>query len=143
MKRTTKPRRAGKPDSITERERRFVEHYMGDAAGNATQAARLAGYSKKTARKQGSRLLTKGHIRAAIDARAHADPRIATREDLQRFWSAMYRNPAVEDRDRLRASELLGKSQAVFIDRHQLEAGASLETLLADIATRGTERGSR
>ena len=32
---------------LTERERRFVEHFM--ATGNATKAADEAGYSKKTA----------------------------------------------------------------------------------------------
>jgi phage terminase small subunit len=28
---------------MTERQRRFVEHFMGEAAGNATQAAKMAG----------------------------------------------------------------------------------------------------
>lgn len=56
-----------KPPS--ERERRFIEAFMGEAAGNATEAARLAGYSPKSARRIGTRLSSKVHIRAAIEQR--------------------------------------------------------------------------
>ena len=132
---------------VSERERRFIEHYMGDAAGNATQAARLAGYSPKTARKQGSRLLTKGHIRAALEQRTQDDPAVWTREARQRFWTAVasgapgYAKAALKDR--LRASELLGKSQADFVERHQVDAGASLVELLADLAARSATESAR
>ncbi len=55
--------------ALTERERRFVEAYMGAAAGNATEAAKLAGYSVKSARRIGTRLSSKVHIRAAMEER--------------------------------------------------------------------------
>ena len=45
---------------------RFVSEYLKDQ--NATLAAVRAGYSPKTARAQGSRLLTHVDIRAAVDA---------------------------------------------------------------------------
>ena len=127
------PRRLDYP--ISERERRFVEHFMGDAAGNATHAARLAGYSSKTARKQGSRLLTKGHIRAALAQRAQDDPAVWTREERQRFWTAIARGadggyPEASLRDRLKASELLGKSQADFLDRIEHSGQLTLEQAL-------------
>ncbi len=125
---------SGTAHQLSERERRFVEFYMGEAAGNATKAASLAGYSRKTARKQGSRLLTKGHIRAAVEERAQSDPKVANREDLQRWWTATYLNPKLTYRDRLKASELLGKSQAVFMNRHELDAGAGLVDVLAAMA---------
>ena len=54
---------------LNEREQRFVDAYIGEAAGNATKAAELAGYSPKTARQLGSRLLTKVDIRDAVQAR--------------------------------------------------------------------------
>ena len=47
-----------------ERQIRFVEEYIKDL--NATQAAIRAGYSKKTARSQGARLLTNVDILEAI-----------------------------------------------------------------------------
>jgi phage terminase small subunit len=54
---------------VTEKERRFVEAYMGAAAGNAAKAAELAGYSPKSARHQASRLLTKRNVQDAIAER--------------------------------------------------------------------------
>jgi phage terminase small subunit len=120
--------------ALSERQRKFVEAYMGAAAGNATKAARLAGYSAATARKQGSRLGTKGHIRAAIEARTKEDPAVWTREDRQRFWTAVasgtgaYRMSSL--RDRLRASELLGKSQADFVERVEHSGKVTLEQVL-------------
>lgn len=54
---------------LSERERRFVEAYMGQAQGNATKAAELAGYSVKSAGRIGFRLSKKVHIQAAIGLR--------------------------------------------------------------------------
>ena len=49
---------------LTDKEQRFVDEYLIDL--NATQAARRAGYSGKTARSIGSELLTKPRIAEAI-----------------------------------------------------------------------------
>lgn len=46
----------------------FVAAYLGDARGNATEAARIAGYSERTAYSQGHDLLKKPEIQAAIQA---------------------------------------------------------------------------
>ncbi len=48
------------------RQTRFVQGYLLNG-GNATQAAEYAGYSKKTAKVQGSRLLTYADVREAIE----------------------------------------------------------------------------
>ena len=48
------------------RQQRFVTEYLVDL--NATQAAIRAGYSRKTAQQQGSRLLTNVVVKRAIDA---------------------------------------------------------------------------
>lgn len=50
--------------SPTPKQRRFVEEYLIDL--NATQAAIRAGYSKKTANEQGSRLLANVSVAAAV-----------------------------------------------------------------------------
>lgn len=52
--------------ALSERERRFVDVYCGQAEGNATTAARLAGYSEKSAGRIGYRLSKKVHIRSEI-----------------------------------------------------------------------------
>ena len=41
---------------------------------------------------------------------------IATREQRQQFWTEVYGNDRVNMSDRLRASELLGKSEADFVE---------------------------
>lgn len=110
---------------LSERERRFVEAYMGEAAGNGTAAAKRAGYkgSPNVLKVQANRLLTKANVQEAIAERAASDPQIADRTARQRLWSeiafgrGVYGDSALKDR--LKASELLGKSQADFIERHE------------------------
>ncbi len=50
--------------SLTPKQARFVEEYLLDL--NATQAAVRAGYSPKTAKQQGQRLLTNVDVQAAV-----------------------------------------------------------------------------
>jgi hypothetical protein len=119
---------------LSERERRFVEAFMGPAKGNGAAAARIAGYANRSARVTASRLLTKANIRRAIEARVQDDPLVATREQLQQFWSAIVLGRGsyvlLEMRDRLRASELLERSPGGFSDKVRLDPGRSLEELL-------------
>lgn len=71
---------AGK--GLSDRQKRFIDAYL--TCWNASEAARQAGYSKKTARFIGSENLTKPNIRAAIDARL-ADMRMGANEVLARL----------------------------------------------------------
>lgn len=41
---------------------------------------------------------------------------IATPDELRQFWSVMFTDLDVNDHDRLKASELLGRSMGMFID---------------------------
>jgi hypothetical protein len=113
-------------DKPTEKQRRFVEAYMGEAAGNATEAASLAGYAgnRKTLEAVGRENLAKPRIAQMILQAQQSDPLIATREDRQRFWTRvmMGLEPDVRMADRLKASELLGKASADFIERHEVNA---------------------
>jgi phage terminase small subunit len=127
---------------LSERERRFVDAYM-TLDGNATKAAIAAGYSAKSARHQASRLLTKRNIRAAIDQRATSDPAVWTRGQRQRFWTAVASGAKgfklASLRDRLRATELLGKSQADFVDRHQFEDADGVPLIVKLLAGHDTQ----
>lgn len=107
-----------KGDKLTTRQRRFVEAYD----GNATQAAIAAGYSEKTARFMGHENLTKPYILAEIKARdtIRSTPLIASRAERQQFWSSVMRDKDQQMRDRLKAAELLGKSEADFIERQEI-----------------------
>ncbi|MDW9772563.1 terminase small subunit [Sinorhizobium meliloti] len=53
-------------NELTAKQRAFVREYLVDL--NATQAAIRAGYSAKTAKEQGARLLTNVHVAAAVAA---------------------------------------------------------------------------
>lgn len=53
--------------ALTSKQQVFIHEYL--QCWNAAEAARLAGYSEHTARQQGSRLLTKVDVKAAIDSR--------------------------------------------------------------------------
>lgn len=59
--------------ALTPRQQRFVSEYLVDL--NATQAAIRAGYSAKTAKAQGSRLLTNVDVQASIAERQQARSR--------------------------------------------------------------------
>ncbi|MBB3770970.1 phage terminase small subunit [Angulomicrobium tetraedrale] len=52
---------------LTPKQQRFVDEYLVDL--NATQAAIRAGYSLRTANEQGSRLLAKASVKAAVQAK--------------------------------------------------------------------------
>lgn len=55
------------PDTLTFRQRLFVSAYLGEANGNGTEAARIAGYA--CPREQAAENLTKPAIQAAIAAK--------------------------------------------------------------------------
>jgi phage terminase small subunit len=110
--------------ALTPKQQRFVEHY----AGNATQAAVMAGYSKKTAYRIGAELLQKTSVSEAIKAREATESRarIASRQQRQEFWTETMVDSGAEMKDRLKASELLGKSEGDFLDRVDLGGGLEI-----------------
>jgi len=65
---------------MNQRQAKFVQAYL--ETGNAAESAKRAGYSEKTAKEQGYRLLTKHHIAQAIeDAQAKLARRTETTLD--------------------------------------------------------------
>ena len=110
-----------KPDKpLNARQQRFVDAYN----GNATEAARKAGYTGKdqTLYVTASELLRNPKVAAAIKSRRDAESSslIASRQDRQKFWTDVMQDDMADMQARLKASELLGKSEADFVDRHQL-----------------------
>ena len=105
-------------NELTAKQRRFVEAYD----GNARKAAIAAGYSEKTAEVIGHENLRKPKILAEIKARevVRSTPLIASRAERQQFWSSVLRDKVQQLRDRLMAAELLGKSEADFVERQEI-----------------------
>lgn len=100
---------------MNERQKKFAELYA--ANPNATEAAKKAGYSEKTARSQGQRLLTNVDIINYIKTLREeaAIVRIAGMSSVKAFWSDTMNNPAEKTSDRLKASELLAKASGAFL----------------------------
>ena len=122
-------------DKLTSQQRRFVEAYT----GNATEAAIKAGYSRDTAEAQGSRLLRNVKVATAIRSREAKAirPLIANREARQRFWTDVMEDKAVKMPDRLKASELLAKSEGDFFDRVEHSGGVTLTSLFQQAKAQG------
>ena len=114
---------------LTQKQETFCLKYF--ELGNIGEAALTAGYSPKTAPYIGSENLKKPQIKNLIDNRETKKSvlRIATREQRQNFWTKMMKK-AEKDSDKLKASELLGRSEADFIDRHEVGATETVEGIL-------------
>lgn len=108
------PKRRVEDVALNEKQKAFCEYYA--ACFNATEAAKKAGYSQKTARSIGQRLLTyvdvQGYL-STLQSRARAN-RIASADEILEYLSGVIRNPEEATRERTKAAELLGKRYALF-----------------------------
>lgn len=134
-----------------ERQIRFVEEYIKDL--NATQAAIRAGYSKKTARSQGARLLTNVDILEAIqEAKNERAERTEITQDyvLTNIQKVIERCMQVQQVDNcltqtedgelaqafmfkeqgaLKGLELLGKHLGMFVDQKKVDVTTNGESI--------------
>ena len=100
---------------LTAKQKLFVESYLSNP--NATAAAKAAGYSEKTARSQGQRLLTNVDIAKMLGERV--ENAIITADEILTGVKAIAQN-GKRDADKLKAYELLGKHLAMWTDKTQL-----------------------
>lgn len=129
---------------LTKKQQRFCDEYLIDA--NATQAAIRAGYSKKTARSQGQRLLTNVDIKTYIDEQLEKihNEKIADAKEVMIYLTSVLRGESQseivvvegtgdgcsdarrmtklpDERERLKAAELIGKRYGMFTDKVNVE----------------------
>ena len=118
---------------LTTKQQRFVDFY--DC--NATEACRKAGYkgSENTLKSVASKNMTKHDIISAIESRERLskEKAIMDRESRQELWTMIALDKEERTDTRLRASELLGKSEGDFIDRHELSGSIAIEEYKRDI----------
>lgn len=119
--------------TLTPREGLFVVEYLTDL--DASNAARRCGYSTKTARQIGYVLLRKPHIAAAVK-KAIADRKRKTLRTNETVLDSIERigraaEIAGEFNAAIKAQELLGKHQGMFVNRleHTGRDGAPIATL--------------
>ena len=111
---------------LTPKQKAFCDYYI--QTGNASEAARKAGYSEKNARKIGAANLTKVDISAYIAERmAEIDKaRIAAADEVIRFYTSVMRGE-IKDQfgldaslaDRLKAGDSLMKRYAAAADKNK------------------------
>ena len=109
---------------LTAKQQAFCLEYMVDLC--ATQAARRAGYSEKTADVQGYQLLHKTSVADRI-AELQAERQERTNVTADYVLSELVRNQeeardAGRFSDSNRALELLGKNLGLFTDKHEFSA---------------------
>jgi len=99
---------------------RFVDAYLTEAAGNATKAAEIAGYSPKTAGQQGYMLLKDPEIKAAVAERAQAlavQADITAERILSETADVAYAKVDLKGSDKIKALELLGRYRKLWEDK--------------------------
>ena len=129
---------------MNDRQRKFFDYYIQTA--NASEAARLAGYSKRTAHSIGNENLRKPEVLAEINRRLDQfkSQRTADTQEVLEHLTAVMRGELTEEvvtnsgkkliakigeRDRLRAAELLLKVHGAF--REKLDVKVDSPTLFA------------
>lgn len=127
------------------RQRKFCDEYL--ISGNATDAAIKAGYSPKTAKSIGQRLLTFVDLKQYIDAeldKLHS-AKIADAQEVLEYLTAVMRGEHTEQvlklagdgiqtitdievsaKERLKAAELLGKRYGLYTDKVEQDVDLEL-----------------
>ncbi len=140
---------------LTRKQQRFADEYLVDA--NATQAAIRAGYSEKTAYSQGQRLLKNVEVKKYIEEqleRIHNE-KIADAQEVMMYLTSVLRGESLseivvvegtgdgcsdarrmmklpDERERLKAAELIGKRYGMFTDKVNVE-GAVPVVIIDDL----------
>lgn len=136
---------------MTEKQRKFADEYLIDC--NATRAAISAGYSEKTAYSQGQRLLKNVEVKTYVEEKMNevSSDKIATATEVMEYLTSVMRGKSesavlalcgdgcqeviyksADEKERLKAAELLGKRYAIFTDKTQLDENISV-TIVDDL----------
>mgnify|MGYP003024086297 FL=1 len=138
-----KPRMDELAKLMSEKQKAFCDHYI--TTLNATEAAKMAGYSEKSARAMGSENLTKPYIKEYIDLRLAEleESRVADATEVLQYLTRVMRGEEKDQfdmdaslQDRTRAAELLGKRYRLFVDKQEIDAKVEPITIVNDIPRR-------
>ena len=79
-------------NKLTPKQELFCQHYTGEAKGNASEAARLAGYAGSCVGTMGDKLVHNGAVQARIEALRSPSDSLLTRtreQALGKLWDAL------------------------------------------------------
>lgn len=134
---------------MNKKQKRFADEYLVDC--NATQAAIRAGYSEKTAKSIGQRLLTNVDIKTYIDEQLEKihNENIADAKEVMMYLTSVLRGKSKseivvvenigdfmsearrmkkepDEREKLKAAELIGKRYGMFTDKLSVEGAVPI-----------------
>lgn len=127
-------------NKLTPKQRAFADYYI--EIGNATEAARRAGYKGKNLNRIASDNLSKLDIKQYIDERLAKieDERIAKGEEVLQYLTRVMRGEEKDQfgldaslQDRTKAAELLGKRYRLFVDKTEQKVDVNNTTKLDSI----------
>lgn len=127
-------------NKLTPKQRAFADYYI--ETGNATEAARKAGYKGKNLNRIASENLSKLDIKQYIDERLAKieDARIAKGEEVLQYLTRVMRGEEKDQfgldaslQDRTKAAELLGKRYRLFVDKIEQKVDVNATTKLDSI----------
>ena len=124
-------------DKLTEKQKRFIDYYI--ETGNATESAKLAGYSEKTARSIGAENLAKLDTFIQEKLQAKEDERIASQDEVLKYLTGVMRGEIKDTFDldasiteRTKAAELLGKRYCLFTEKIKADVKQEITVTLDD-----------
>lgn len=140
-------------NKLTDKQQRFVDLWTGDA----TETSAMAGYSAP--QQAGTRALKNAVVCRLIKyiRDETLKPQIMTRQERQKFYTDIALGKITEQvvdgkgktvqrqaklKDRLRAAELLSKSEGDFLERREISGGITIEQRLREIVSRKIARNN-
>lgn len=121
-------------NKLTEKQKRFIDYYIETA--NATESARKAGYSEKTAKNIGAENLTKLNFFIQKRLEEKEEQRIASQDEVLQYLTKVMRGEEKDQfgldaslQDRTKCAELLGKRYGTFVDKKEVTGDYVVELI--------------
>lgn len=124
-------------NALTEKQKRFIDYYIETA--NATESAKRAGYSSKTAKSIGAENLSKLDFFITTKLKEKENQRIASQDEVLQYLTKVMRGEEKDTlglcsslHDRIKCAELLCKQYGTFKEKSETFAQIKVE-LVDDI----------
>lgn len=135
-----------KKRNLTPKQQAFADYYI--ELGNASEAARKAGYSKTYATTHVYKLLENARIKSYIEKRMDEikSERVADQQEVMEYLTSVMRgehqeevlrgigegaqtidNIDVSAKDRIKAAELIGRRYAMWTDKHDVDVKGAVQ----------------
>ncbi len=125
-------------NKLTEKQKRFIDYYIETA--NATESAKRAGYSFKTAKNIGAENLTKLNYFIQERLKQLDDNRIASQKEVLQYLTKVMRGEEKDQfgldaslQDRTKCAELLGKRYGTF--KENVDVAGNIPVVITDDIT--------